>query len=325
MSQRVWVRQLAMRPARRYAGGMSRGKTIRIYLVDGAPTGALSAEIINWTGKVLVFPRSQLPALAKREEIRRTGIYCLVGSDPETPSRDRVYIGEGDIVLTRLVRHDAEEAHDYWTRTAVVISKDENLTKSHVRYLESRVIQMAREAGRAQLQNGTSPPTPALPEADRADMEYFLEQIVMVFPVLGLGFLQPRPAVSASAPATGASPLFVLEKVGAAAKAREVDGQFVVLKGSTARKDGVESWKSYRGLRDQIVDDGSLVEAAEPGLLVFDEDVPFTSPSAAAAVVLARSANGRIEWRTADTGKTYADWQALRLRLAGVGEQAEDE
>lgn len=63
---------------------MSRGKTIRIYLIDGVPTGALLAEIINWTGRVLVFPRQQLSDVAKRDEIRRTGIYCLVGADPET-------------------------------------------------------------------------------------------------------------------------------------------------------------------------------------------------------------------------------------------------
>jgi len=28
-----------------------KGRTIRIYLVDGVPTGILTAEIINWTGK----------------------------------------------------------------------------------------------------------------------------------------------------------------------------------------------------------------------------------------------------------------------------------
>lgn len=51
-----------------------KGKTIRIYLVDGEPTGILTAEIINWTGKVLVAPRSQLADLAKRPEVKRTGV-----------------------------------------------------------------------------------------------------------------------------------------------------------------------------------------------------------------------------------------------------------
>lgn len=60
-----------------------KGRTIRLYLVDGTPTGILTAEIINWTGKIIVAPRTQLAELARREEVRRTGIYCLVGADPD--------------------------------------------------------------------------------------------------------------------------------------------------------------------------------------------------------------------------------------------------
>jgi len=75
------------------------GKTIRIFFADGEPTGILLAEISNWTGNVLVTPRSQLGQLSKREEVRRTGIYLLVGPDPDHPSRALVSIGEGDNVL----------------------------------------------------------------------------------------------------------------------------------------------------------------------------------------------------------------------------------
>ena len=78
------------------------GKTIRIFLADGEPTGILLAEISNWTGKVLVAPRSQLDQLSKREEVRRTGVYLLVGSDPDDPSRALASIGEGGNVLKRL-------------------------------------------------------------------------------------------------------------------------------------------------------------------------------------------------------------------------------
>ncbi len=295
-----------------------KGKTIRIYLTEGTPTGALTAEIINWTGKVVVAPRSQLADLASRAEVQRTGVYCLTGVAPDDPSRECVYIGEGDNVLKRLAQHDADEAKDFWTRTVVVTSKDENLTKAHVRYLESRLIQQAQQAGRARLQNGTAPSPPSLPEPDVADMEYFLEQISMILPVLGFGFLQPKPSVAPFSESSSGSPLFTLQAVGAKASAREVNGEFVVLKGSTARREGVESWTAYKSQRDQLVKDGKLVEGADSQLLVFAEDVPFASPSAAAAVVLGRNANGRKEWKTQDTGKSYCDWQALQLKLAGV-------
>lgn len=303
---------------------MARGKSIRLYLVEGVPTGTLTAEIMNWTGKVVVFSREQLADVAKRDEAHRTGVYFLVGADPTGPAREWVYIGEADDVLKRLVIHDRDEARDFWQRTVIVVSKDENLTKAHARYLESRLIQMANEANRARVVNGTAPPTPALPEADVADMEYFLDQVVMMMPVLGFGFLQSSPRVEVAPATVPQSPLFRLSGAGVRAEARVIDGQLVVLKGSTARKQGVESWTSYRNLRAELVESGRLVEGSDPQMLVFADNVAFDSPSAAAAVVLGANTNGRIAWKTADAGTTYADWQALQLKLAGVDATADD-
>ena len=296
------------------------GRTIRIYLVDGSPTGMLAAEIINWTGKVLVSPRSHLASLAKRDEAKRTGIYFLVGADPDNSTLERVYVGESDKVLSRLVQHDKDDSKDFWTRTIIVTSKDENLTKSHVRFLESRIIQMVSEAERAKLANNTTPSTPVLPEADVADMEYFLGQIQMVLPVLGFSFLQPKPSFEiADKTVTEASPIFMIESVGVKAKAREINGEFIVMKGSTARKQGTPSWgDTYKTLRDDLVSKGKLVDAENPDYLVFADDVPFNSPSTAATVVRACSSNGRTEWKEITTGKSYADWQELQLKLAGI-------
>ena len=303
---------------------MNGGKTIRIHLVDGTPNGTLTAEIMNWTGKVVVFAREQLADIAKRDEAHRTGLYFLTGADPENPARGRVYIGEADDVVKRLAIHSRDERRDFWERTVIVVSKDENLTKAHARYLESRLIEMARDANRAGVANETSPPRPALPEPDVADMEHFLEQVAMMLPVLGFNFLETGPRVETAPPATPRSPLFRLTTAGVQAEARVINGQLVVLKGSTARRQGVESWTSYRSLRADLVESGRLVDAPDPQWLVFDDNVAFDSPSAAAAVVLGRDANGRIEWKTADTGQTYADWQALQLKLAGISESDEE-
>jgi len=293
------------------------GKTIRIHLVDGAPTGVRTAEIMNWTGHALVFPRAKLADVAKRPEVRRTGLYCLVGPDPESPTRESVYIGEGDSVLTRLGLHNKDELKEFWTRTVVFVSKDENLTKSHVRYLESRLIELTKQSGRVSLANATSPPCPNLPEADIADMEYFLAQIEMMLPVLGFMFLQRAPE-PAHVEATADSPLFALSGVGVKAEAREIDGEFVVLKGSTARRQGVESWSSGRSARDALIEEGKLVDGADPETLVFADNVSFSSPSTAASVVLGANTNGRIKWTIPSTGQTYADWQEARLKMAGV-------
>ena len=175
---------------------MSVGRSIRVYLVDGTPGGLLTAEIMNWTGHIVAAPRSDLAALLKRPETSRTGVYVLLGDDPETFGGTVAYIGEGDDVGTRLRQHARAEEHggkDFWDRAIVFTSKDANLTKAHARYLESGFIALAQQARRARLVNGTAPPPLPLPEADVSDMEYFIAQAKIILPVLGVISCAPLP------------------------------------------------------------------------------------------------------------------------------------
>ena len=248
-------------------------------------------------------------------------MYCLIGPDPDSPAKDQVYVGEGDSVLARLTSHDTAESKDFWTKAVFVISKDQNLTKAHGRYLESRLIQMAKQAGRAVVSNGTTPLPPPLPEPDVADMEFFLDQVQMIFPVLSFGFLQPKPQVTGlDDEDTTESPVFVLNVKGAIAKAREASGEFVVLSGSLARKQGLKSWTSYKSLRDQLVADGKLIDGPDHEHYLFSEDVSFSSPSAGAVVVNAGNMSGRTAWKVEQTGQTYQEWYDEKLKKAGVDE-----
>lgn len=291
------------------------GRSIRIYLVDGDASELLTAEVMNWSGKMLVAPRTKLAELAKREEITRTGIYVLAGPDPENPIGEVVYVGEGDNVFKRLASHDKDEKKEFWTRCVAVISKDLNLTKAHVRYLESRLISMGYAAGRAKLHNGTAPPLPPMPEADIADMEGFLSHVELVLPVLGFDFLKPKPVVRqvGENSTNDASPIFEYTTGEAFARAQEVDGEFVVLKGSTALATPKESWTSYRGLRDGLIEEQKLVAIPDRPLYLFAEDVTMKSPSAGAAIVNAGNMNGRTAWKVASTKQTYADWHQSQL------------
>jgi hypothetical protein len=296
---------------------MIRGRSIRLFLADGTPSGIITAEIMNWTGHVMSAPRSRLADLIRRTEAARTGVYFLIGPDPEGAFRPMVYVGETDNVGKRLAQHNKDEGKDFWDRVYVVTSKDQNLTKAHVRYLESRLIAIATEAGRAKLLNGTAPDYGLLPEGDLADMEFFVEQVRIVLPVLGQEFLRDQPKVSSppvvqkpGETAVVGSPTFELTSrklPGLSAEAREVDGDFVVLAGSTARSDDSQAKNNYRALRDALRADGTL-EVGE-NYLRFTKDTAFRSPSAASAVVLGRSDNGRVSWCVKGTEKTYADWQ----------------
>jgi len=296
------------------AQAATAGRSLRLFLVDGTPQGIIAAEIINWTGKALCAPRARLGDLLKRPEAARTGVYILIGPDPDRPGGERAYIGEADDIANRMRIHLKAEEKDFFDRLAFVVAKDENLTKSHARYLESRLIRATLEAGSVSLANGTQPDFRNLPEADRADMEFFLGQLRLVLPILGFDlFRQPAGRV-ASGGRSSDEALFTFSTAGASATAREVEEGFVVLAGSTARRAGTETFPlGYRALRDQLVHDGRLVETPDPDLYRFATDLAFSSPSAAASVVAARSASGPREWKLRGTGQTYRDWRAEKL------------
>lgn len=296
---------------------MTQGRSIRLFLVDGTPNGLLTAEIMNWTGHVLTGPRSKLSELVQRQEVGRTGIYFLVGPDPDNSFRSLVYIGESDDVGTRLKQHNRPEEQggkDFWEKVCLVTSKDQNLTKAHVKHLESLLIQNARNVARCTLVNGTSHEYINLPEADLADMAFFLEQIRTVLPVLGFDFLRDssRPAAQPRTQPSEAqeSPFFVLEvpKHNIKARAQEVDGEFFVLQGSLAREEWIGTDHSYKALFNQLLE-GHVLTPAGSGLATFSIDQAFSSPSAAAAVISGRNANGRKQWILEGTSKTYGDWQ----------------
>lgn len=307
---------------------MNQGRSLRLFLVDGTPNGLLTAEIMNWTGHVLTGPRSKLAELVQRSECARTGVYFLVGPDPDDSLRTRIYIGESDDVAQRLKQHNRPQEQggkDFWERVCLITSKDQNLTKAHAKYLESQLIQIASQAGRCLVGNGTAHSYTNLPESDRADMAFFLEQIRIVLPVLGFDFLRelikPSKLVMESAEQpVSQSPRFALQlpKSKERAHAQEVDGEFFVLKGARARAQWVGTADhNYRSLYQQLVSDGVMVSDGSE-YLVFKDDYAFSSPSAAAAVVCGRAASGRTAWLVEDSGETYAAWQDSQLNGVGV-------
>jgi len=297
-----------------------KGRTVKIYLVDGIPSGVMTAEIMNWTGKFTVAPRTQLADLAQRDELKRTGVYILAGQNPKDPSQEMVYIGESDNIWKRLIQHNNDTSKDFWGKTIVITSKDENLTKAHGRYLESRLIQIASQAQRAQVINGTNPEITSLPEPDIADMEYFLAQIQMILPVLGFTFAVPLPKINIvqnSESPDSVSPVFHFNYAGSNAEAQEVSGEFIVFEGSTARKAHTNSLaESYIQIREKLQKEGKLVDSQNPDYWVFAQNVPFQSPSTAANIIGGASLNGRQHWKVKNTGESYAQWQDEQIKKA---------
>ncbi len=164
---------------------MNTTATVKIFLVHGDPASLRTAEISNWTGKAVAGPRSQLDAVLKREEAGNPGVYFLTGINPDT-GKERVYIGEAELVRSRIKGH---LDRDFWKVISFFVSKDENLTKAHIKYLEGELIERTRRAGRYELENSNSSGS-HLPEADAADMDIFLARMEQLLPILGQDFLK---------------------------------------------------------------------------------------------------------------------------------------
>jgi hypothetical protein len=291
---------------------------VRLFLVDGDTNGLVTAEIMNWTGHALIAPRQALVNALRRDEATRTGIYFLVGEDPDQPTKLKVYVGEGDVVGDRIKMHASDSTKDFWTKVCLITSKDPNITKAHVRYLESRLVELTKAADRANLANGNQPGAKALPESDVADMEFFLEQIQLVLPVVGFDFLRPKPRPAQVDPKVAslqeaAEPLRLTLENESGIKATAVmwGSEVTVLSGSKATRKTYAK-NSYGPLRDQLISEGRLKEF-DKAQLTFAEDITFASPSAAAAIILNRNSNGRIEWQVDGTGQTLKGWQDLQI------------
>lgn len=276
--------------------------TIKIFLAHGDPKRLRTAELSNWTGKAVAGPRSEFDSVLARDESTNSGVYLLTGNDTES-GKPAVYIGEAESVRDRVKAHLEK---DFWNQIVFFISKDENLTKAHIRYLEGQLIEHARKAGRAVLKNNQGSGS-KLPESDREDMEVFLEKMLQLLPALGVEVLVP--AISKSA-APKNNNLLSCEIKGLKATGYLTPNGIVVLKGSQAVLTARESSLKYPwavSLRDRLKEDGSLIVDGER--LVFAQDVEFSSPSAAAATIHGGQANGLTAWKNKN-GKSLKELEA---------------
>jgi predicted GIY-YIG superfamily endonuclease len=276
------------------------GATIKIFLADGTPLGLRVIEKSNWTGRGFDFARADWPKVRARDDFGRPGVYVLRGLGDD--GQMRVYIGEADELRSRINQHFSGSASkEFWERAVAFTSKDENLNKAHVRFLEARLVALGQKAKRAKLENSTAPALPALSEYDRAEAEAFLEEMLVIYPLLGIDAFAPPPKQA------DPSKLLHLRGRGVIARGHDAAEGFIVFEGSTAAVAEAAYLHDYvRKLRAALRSTGVLIEA-DSGLRL-TQDYTFNSPSTAAAVLLGRTGNGRTEWKDA-TGKTLKSIQ----------------
>lgn len=279
-----------------------RPYSLKIFLVDGDPDGMRIIEKSNWNGMGVFIPRAALASAKSIKELERPAVYVLVGKE-ENGVQPMIYIGQGE-TLSRLSRHVAKK--DFWSHCVAFTSKDRNFNKAHAEHLEARLIELATVAKRCSLDNKKPEKLPDLSEADQAEAEGFLDELLLCLPVLGLHVFSPADASIAKSRLS-----LQLSGKGMSAQGAYTTEGLVVHKGSQAAMDTVPSCHLYlKQLREALLQNGVLKKKGDS--LVFTQDYSFESPSTAASIVLGRAANGRVEWKT-PAGITLKDVQEKEL------------
>jgi hypothetical protein len=279
---------------------MKFGKTIKIFLIDGESNGRMSCELSNWSGKAYKIPRIKIKDCSDRNDLNSTGVYLLFGKDEI--GKEQVYIGEAESILVRLNQQLIKK--DFWNEAIIFISKDENLNKAHIKYIENRLHELAIIANRYLIENSIIPTKSSISESDKAEMEEFIENIKMLVNTLGHKVFDEKREVKTKE----SKNIFYLKST------RNAEGQgeptsdgFVVFKNSKASLTTVKSISpNFLVFRQKLINDGVLVNKGE--YLEFIDDYIFSSPSSAAVIITGRNSNGPLEWKNS-SGKSLKEFE----------------
>ena len=291
---------------------MTRPQTIQIFLPTGDPQGVRVAEITTRIVRVIEVPRSLLADFLKMPEAQQVGVYYLVGPAEEGEGT-LLYIGQSGAVGTRLAQHN--ENKDFWNRALVAVSLTNSLTQTHALFLEWLGIKDAKTAGRYALDNGNAGARPHTPAPLEADCHEIQDTVRVLLATLGYPVFE---AVGKSATQESAQEFFCRAN-GAEGRGLYTSEGFVLLKGSTGRRESVPSLHGtvYEHVRERLIESGVL--RVEGDRIVVTRDYVFGSPSRAALVLLGRSANGWREWKNA-AGQTLHDVKRIKVALTDMND-----
>ena len=281
------------------------GKRIQLFLVDGTPNGRWICELSNWTGIAYKLPRNMIKESEKRSELASPGVYFLFGYD-DMKDRPLIYIGEAEDITKRLKQH--LDKRDNWYEAIAFISKDSNLNKAHIKYLENRFYILAKECDRYSIDNSNIPTKSSVSEAEQAELEEFIYNAKILINALGHKAFESYSEEQPNR--RGENPIFsVSAGTGKAYGIRTADG-FVLLKGSSIHEVSADSLKV--GIKKKVEQSRTSGEIKD-GIL--QNDKLFSSSSAAAAYATGYSISGPQQWKT-DSGETLKSFETKGMEQA---------
>lgn len=265
------------------------GKNIKIFLIEGTPNQRLYCELSNWNGRVYRIPRNEVKLSEDRMDLSFTSAYVLLGKNDEGDTL--AYIGECDNAKDRLSDHLKKK--EFWNEVLVFIRTDNSLNKAHVKHIERRLYDIATDIGRCILMNGNQPGGASISESEEAEVEEYITNARILTNALGIKIFEPVISQAQTTQEKQMNTLYIKAARGVDAKGQKTSEGFVVYKDSVVANSFTRTCPElYKKIKADLVEREILVNDR------FTKDYLFASPSTAAGVVMGRSANGLLEWKT---------------------------
>ena len=276
---------------------------IKVGLLDGTDFGPKIIKISNWSGKAFFSPRANFINILRKAkyeyfDFSMPGIYILKSDPEKSIYSEKIYIGQADVINTRVKQHIANPDKDF---NEIIIFCGDDLHITNIRYIESKLIFMANECKNAEIENGNSPNMPNIDLIEKATMDYFIEKIKSILPLAGFNFLKQNRVNAVKTDITGTK--YFLTSKGIKAELIENEEGFIVLKDSEVVNTTVDSFGiNLENLRKKYIENKILIEKDDK--LIFTENITFSSLSTSASLILGTRVSGPKYWKDSN-GKAY--------------------
>jgi hypothetical protein len=282
--------------------------TVEIVLIEGSPNGVRIADIKNRTIKGILVPRNKIKEINQFNQYQKQylygedsnrntrGVYFLI-QRAEANIKPIVYVGKSADCFDR-IQSSHEKKKDFWDIAIIFLSKNNSFSLADISYLEHLSYIEIIKASRYKADNQGTPEHGSLNEHSKRDLEDIFGTMKKIISTLGFPLFETisKPILDN---------IFYCSGRGISAKGIIADDGFIVLKES----EMVLSNTSCRSNNIRIDLEKEKIIQRYKDKYVFLQNYLFTSPSAAASVILGRQSNGRIEWKK-ENGQTLADYQS---------------
>lgn len=290
---------------------MKRGITVTNYLVNGNPEGIILSYVSNWTGQAIKIPRNSFFDAKGFEEINRPGVYYLIGFNQDNPDETLVYIGEANHLFERITAHMRDEKKSFFELIIAFSSKDDNMTVSHTKYLEAKVLSETFEKSGFVIINKKDGNKISLPKMVKDEMDTYFDNMKILLPSMGFDFFKSKNE-SLKSNSKYKDEKLILEVGNIKASSKLTSNGILVLKGSLVKENETPALSpTYSKIRKDLIRK-EYIKNTKNGL-EFIQDYEFTSPSQAGAVILGYSVNGRIFWKNTK-GLTIKEIEEERIK-----------